>query len=130
MPIPLSPGVAPQIGWMLTPEEMAEGNDTCLINCPNPIRLCIDTGIFIDFPAGIQTWSIGCPGWEWMVKFGATAQAGSGVFQNPPNWTQGPVLQRILRTADLGGVPRPIFGPPLYWGFGGVIASPIPNPWG
>src|ERR1017187_5034146 len=100
MSIPLAPRVAPSIGCMPTPEEVAQGNDPCRINCPTPVRLCIDTEIYIDFPAGTQPWAIGCPAWNWMVANGASnvfAQNGNygATFQNLPNWTLGPVLQRV-----------------------------------
>jgi hypothetical protein len=48
MPIEL----VPQIGKFYTIEEINEEADTALVNVPQPIRLCLWSGHYVDLPAG------------------------------------------------------------------------------
>jgi hypothetical protein len=97
--------LTPTPAQCLTPEELAVGNDFCMINVPAPVLLNIGmnsgTNIYVYFPAGVQTWSMGCPAWRYMVQNGCTPVLVDGnpvaTFQNiGSGWTLGPILQPHL----------------------------------
>ena len=112
----LPAGVRPFFnGKLYTPEEVAAGNDSCLIDCPQPVLLNISvfphmipeftgdvTNFYVYFPAGNgQPWAISCIGWGVMLNNGAMASPGQSTnimdfLSAPPNVTLGPVLQGVI----------------------------------